>query len=149
MSNIPEPGGPGNTTADIRPIQVVCHPDQLRVWTNHPFSRRELKTLRQWCENVEPINCFYDDCIVRQVLVITRPAWPALVLLSKRHDVHLSYLEVALDWDFESRMECTAARALLDQHHVKTYQRRELQVVLGHALHGLSRQRQQSGDLFQ
>ena len=126
MANIPELGGPSNT-ANIRPIQVICYPDQLRVWTHHPFSRRELKILRQWSEWVRPINCFYDDRIVRQVLAITRPAWPALVLLSKRHDVHLSYLEVALDWDFATRLECAAARALLDQHHVKTYQRSPLQ----------------------
>ena len=115
-----------NAAADIHPIHTVCYPDALRVWTTRPFSRRELKALRQWCEYVRKEGFYWGDRIVRQVLFITRPAWPALELLAKRNDVNLSYLEIALDWDFATRPECRRARAFLNHHHVKRYQRREL-----------------------
>ena len=131
MPSISNPAPAGNSVTDINPIQVVCYPDTLRVWTNRPFSRGELKALWQWCECIKPIDCYHDDCIVRQVLVITRPALPALELLAKRHHAHLSYLEIALDWDFGTRLECETARALLDQHHVKAYQRKKLKWFLG------------------
>jgi hypothetical protein len=107
-----------------RPTAVYAFPDKVQLWSRQPLCKRDLARVRKHCKRVrywnEPARF---NPAFRQRLQLYQPRSEALQILAERSDVHLNYVEVALDWIFANEFDRDDALAFLDRYHVKKYHR--------------------------
>jgi hypothetical protein len=108
----------------INPAGIYSYIDKLQVWLRQPLARRNLAWLRGQCGMLQVRNkpASFDWTYVQR-LQLNQPTHEAIQFLSTVADLHLNYVEVALDWTFEDEDDRNAAIALVVRHHVKRWHR--------------------------
>jgi hypothetical protein len=106
------------------PTAIYAFIDKVQVWLQQRLLKPELARLRKHCGSLHYSNqpARFNPSF-RQQLQLYQPRPDALQILTGRTDVHLNYVEVALDWIFDEEFDRDPAFAFLDRYHIKKYHR--------------------------
>jgi hypothetical protein len=111
-----------NPALRIVPVQKLSYIDGVQVWLKKPWSRRELAWLARRCGSLDVRQQAKRwDRAYRVRLQLRQPGHEALQWLAKLNGVLMNYVEVALDWIFNSEEERDAAHEFIRRHHVKRW----------------------------
>ena len=107
---------------NIKP-DVLAYLDKIQVWLRQPLSKTELTWLRQQCGQgglhvVNKVARF--NRTLKQRLQLHQPTTAAIQSLSTK-DHYVNYLELSLDWVFQSEEERDEAYDFVCQYHVKKW----------------------------
>jgi hypothetical protein len=116
---------PSNASAvQPAPIAIYSFVDKLQVWLQQPLRKSDPARLRKHCGSLRTWNERAGfNPLFRQRLQLCQPTPETLQMIAECGDVHMNYIEVALDWIFDNDFECDDALAFLDRYHVKKYHR--------------------------
>ena len=116
----------GNITANadqIKPCDIYTFVDKAQVWLPQPLSKTELRWLSKHCGqgglHVENKTAKFNRSL-KQRLHLHQPSTEAIQSLSTREH-YLNYLELSLDWVFQSEEERDQAYEFVCRYHVKKW----------------------------
>jgi hypothetical protein len=131
---------PALRKAEINPSDIYSYLDKVCVWLIQPLARLEHTRLQQRCHGLlhvrdKPAKFDWRFC---QRLQLNQPTAAAIEILARRNDVHMNYVEVALDWVFDRPDDKDDAVTFLHRHVVKSHHRKQgIRFVVGE--HGATR----------
>jgi hypothetical protein len=110
-------------TAGIKsPARIDCYLDLCRVWRPRPFVKAEVDWLKDRCGSVH-FGRKRNGRFNLHRLIVGQPTRAARRWLAAQPGLQLSYVELALDWVFDSQREYDAAYALVDRCFYQKYHR--------------------------
>lgn len=116
MSKMPAPVAP------INPTGIHGYIDVVHLWVKRPLDRTSLAMLRSRCGpggvNLRPGPGRF-DLNYQQMVQLSQPSPQALAWFAERDDVHMNYVEIALDWMFDNAWTKAEAKQFVHQHLVK------------------------------
>src|SRR5262249_13571759 len=124
MPTITELVGARNEARRIVPVGVIAYVDKIQLWLKTPLLRTELDWLRSDCGglyHVRKSKRWDRSRSYRQRLQLRQPNLKLLQWLSTLKGVLINYLELALDWTFDSEEERDEAHEFVGHYHVKRW----------------------------
>lgn len=106
--------------APIKPASVYAYPDALTIWVKRPVRGKLARQAKHVLNGPDPFGRGY-----RQRLQFAQPSAATLRALAKLRDAYLNYVEISLDWVFDTAAERDDAFAFIDRHHVKKNHREQ------------------------
>lgn len=110
------------TTGIKSPARIDCYLDLCRVWRPRPFVKAEVGWLADRCGSAR-FGRKRNGRLNFHRLIVGQPTRAARRWLAAQPGLQLSYVELALDWVFDSQHECDAAYELVDRCFYKKYHR--------------------------
>ncbi len=123
----PANGNPAASRCCIRPDATVAYIDCVRIWTRRPPSAQDFAPFRGLGRH--KVTAPRPFAFPRWRIDFYQPEAAALAAIARRHDWHLSYAEVALDWVFADDDARDDAKDFFDRHHVQLWHRGEVRFV--------------------
>lgn len=114
---------------NIRPSAIEAFLDKLTIWAKPPLPDLEVQKLTRLCGGpvkITPIKwpLFFQGSQFPQRIDLHQPSRAALTLLIQRTGIHMTRVELALDWIFADAETLAEAHKLLHRHRLIKFQRR-------------------------
>lgn len=129
----------GNLRCDaggINPSGIYAYPDKVTAWVKCPLSAAEYAWVKERCGYVDLrrngdlvkmrdrwVRIWFPDPSYRQRVQMCQPSKELLEWFAHRNDVHMSYVELSLDWVFDDGESRADAYRFARRHHVKRHHR--------------------------